>query len=95
VSDLIYRLQHSGSRTKNIVGLLHEAADEIGRLRKEIKRLESRCKILRDGLHGISYTIEMNNEQNGFWGVASAHGLIRRKCIDALEADRKAGQTNG
>ena len=39
----------------------------------------------REALQSISLTIEQNNEQGGFWGVAGAHGTIRMKCIDALE----------
>lgn len=39
MSELIYRLQHSGSLTPNLVTLLHEAATEIERLQAENEQL--------------------------------------------------------
>ena len=52
----------------------------------ERDRLTEQVKTLRGGLQKICYTIEKNNEQNGFWGVASAHGHIRTTAIETLEA---------
>ena len=55
----------------------------------ELKFTKARLSAARESLQGISYTIETNNEQNGFWGVASAHGTIRAKCIAGLEASKE------
>ena len=69
---------------------LEEAQAEIERLSAENLALLKDRKVLHDAVNGICYTIEKNNEQSGFWGVASAHGLIRSKCIDAMEKVREA-----
>lgn len=65
---------------------------ENDRLNAENRALLKDRKVLHDAVNGICYTIEKNNEQSGFWGVASAHGLIRSKCIDAMEKVREAAE---
>jgi hypothetical protein len=42
----------------------------------------------REALQTISLIIEQNNEQNGFWGVAGAHGALRQAAIDGLEKSK-------
>lgn len=78
-----------------IEGHLFSAMDDIKTLQRALGSAQTMCDslltirdMLREGLAAICRTIELNNEQNGFWGVASAHGRIRELAINALEKAR-------
>lgn len=74
--------------------LASDVEQRLGELARLAEQHQRRADVLEKAIQGISRTIEQNNEQNGFWGIASAHGVIRQKAIEALEAAREIMRDN-